>query len=319
MSRLRSRGSLATSLVAVLCLGLSAAGCGTEIASEDDTPPGSPGAAVEGRESVLAELDVGYGVIRFHELTSPDGTRSLAMSETAPAGLKTTPLDSLLRQGRLTSLEIFQAIAPDLPVPPAIANAHPFEAAALGRTSEAVRQARFDKNAPAAMSVASCESFVYQDPGDYDDWHHKLGRTSVSGSWWLNVGTAVDNWSYSTVGSVTLGVCNDSNVAISGRIAHDDTEDSTGWIYWGIVTVNPGYAWRWWNFSKSRFDCPPSPPDDFCFDYVPIRYGVWGSSSSGKPFHLRTAELGAETCTTSLDCPYNYACGLDGLCYFVPR
>ena len=300
---------LAVSSLSVLASG--AAGCDTENLSEFDATTN----AVEGNERILAEIDVDYGVIRFHELLAPDGTRSLAVSEMAPTTMTRTPLESLLNQGHFTALEVFKAVAPDLQVPPAIASAHPYETVALGRTDDSVVQARFDTSVPVQKSVASCESFVYQDPGTEGDWIHKQGKTNLWGSWWLYVAIAPGDTSYATASDVTLGVCNDSDVAISGRIAHDDTTDSTGWIYWGIATVNPGSSWRWWNFSKTSVILDPNcPPQNlFCYTMAPIRYGVWGNSPPGKAFHLRTAEEGPQQCNTSADCDSNDIC-LNGIC-----
>ena len=303
-------------LLAALCLGIGLAGCGAT-SPESEEADSSPRNGVEGKETVLAELNVGYGTIRFHELTAPDGTKQMAISEMAPATMKTTPLEAM-QEHELTALEAFKAIAPDRAVPAAIAEAHEAQALALGRSDTAVHTAFFDRGMRVEQTVAGCESFVYASPDVYSSWWTKLGRTNVSGDWWLNVGTVVDDYNYSTAGKVTLGVCNESNAPISARLAYDDREDSTGWIYWGIATLNPGSAWRWWNFSNTRYNCPNLPPGNICVHQVPISYGVWGNSLSGKYFHQRTATVGPKLCTTNSQCPSSYACN-GTYCYPVIR
>src|SRR5262245_37561879 len=100
MSLPRSRRSLAASLLSSLCLGVSMAACGPW----EEPPGGDMKDAVQAQDTILAEIDVGYGTVRFHEFTSPDGNKMMAIEEQAPATLNKTPLDAI-RQAPLTILE----------------------------------------------------------------------------------------------------------------------------------------------------------------------------------------------------------------------
>ncbi len=281
---------------------------GCDGSSQDDAAGGPSSGGVQASVASLATVDVGYGTIEFQQLTSPDGSVNLALSELAPGTLKTTPLDALLRGQRLTTMETFRAIAPDRTVPAAIASSHAAEAAALGRTNASIVAAAFDRNAPVEKSIASCESWVLQDTGLFSDWTKIQKANSVSGDKWLAVGNSAADWAFPTTARVTLGVCNESNVAITGRLAWDTEADAIGWIYGGFATLNPGIRWRWYNFTKSTPNCTGVPAGGLCVAQYAVRYGVNGVSAAGKLYHQRTAVEGPQACTTSANCPSFYRC-----------
>jgi hypothetical protein len=299
MSLFRSKYALVS-----LCLGLGVVACGP-VGDE----PGEQG-RVETQDSILAELKVGSETVRFHEFTAADGSRMLAIQELAPATLKTTPIEELQRGGPLTQLEIFQALAPDRQAPQALADAHTAEALAIGRSDTQVRHVPFERSAPSEQSVAFCEGWVFRDPDLYSDWTNRLGRTNVSGYSYLNVGRWVDDQGYATVAKVTLGSCNESNATIQEYLIWDDTEDSASWFQSPTYDVGVGVASAWWNFTYTRYNCPAGK---VCLHQVPMRYQVWGNSPSGKLYHLRTAELGPQLCTSNAQCAGGWSC-VSGVC-----
>ncbi len=306
-------GSLTLALLAPL--GAFSAGCST-------SPSTETGAPIEGEQAAvtsLATLNVGYGTIEFQKLTAPDGSFHIGMQEFAPNTAISTPVDSLLTGRRLTSLEVFRAIAPDQQAPTLITEMHPVEAGALGRSDATVLSVAFDRNAPVEKSAASCDAWALQDTNEFEDWDKVRKVNSVSGDKWLAVGNSVADWSFPTTARVTMGVCNESNVAIQGRIAWDTDADSVGWIYSGFSTINVGIRWRWWNFSKSTPNCANVPPGLICVSQFAVRYGVNGVSPAGKLYHQRSAVIGPEKCTTVADCPGSFYRCSAGICVPEPH
>jgi hypothetical protein len=111
----------------------------TEEAAPDSASMGGgePGTLVE--EHVLAELVVGEEQISFLQWGSAENAQlALKVSGAADQG---SVLDALYaREGELTLLEIFQALAPAGSIPPpAVAAAHADQVAALDRGNEGVR------------------------------------------------------------------------------------------------------------------------------------------------------------------------------------
>jgi hypothetical protein len=96
-----------------------------------------PGNVVEAQ--VLAELVVGEERISFLQLGSAaDAPLALRVTGSAERG---SVLDALYaREGELTQLEVFQALAPAGSIPPpAVAAAHADQVAALGRVDDEIR------------------------------------------------------------------------------------------------------------------------------------------------------------------------------------
>lgn len=305
-----------TSLLALAMLaplGAFSAGCDGQ--AQDTSAPTAGEQAIA---STLATVDVGYGIVEFQQLTAPDGSFTLGMSEKAPGTFKSTPIDALLNGRRLTTLEVFRAIAPNHTVPSIIAESHPGEAQALGRGDASVLSVAFDRNAPVQKSTAACDSYVLEDTGKFADWTKVLKVNSTSGDKWLAVGNSVADWSFWTTARVTLGVCNDSAVNIQARISWDTQADASGWLYGGFATLNPGWMWRWFNFTNSTPDCRNVPPGGICVNQYAVRYGVNGVSAAGRIFHQRTAVEGPQKCTTSAQCPSFYACS-GGICVPQPH
>lgn len=274
------------SLIAASMLG---AGCSENVESSVDDAVEQGITESGADEVVLASVDTGYGTLRFHELTDVDGSVSIAISEEIPNTYLTTPLDSIM-QGGYTTLEIFKALLPNDEVPESIQAAHAAEAADLKRGDDSVIVPTVDLNAPVEKSISSCAAWVWAPvPNDtcYTyAWVNGRQAHNLSGNHGLHVG---QYWAYATTAKVTLGICNDSNVNIRGRIGMDlGGDNSSAYTYWGWATVSPGSAWRWWNFKRTT---PAScPSGTICIGENPTRYRVDGESSSGKIYHLKTAE-----------------------------
>src|SRR6188768_117209 len=89
-------------LLALASIGVFGTACSAESTDAGDA---SNSSVVEAKETLLAEIDVGYGVVSFRDVVSPNGTHMISLSEQAPSNLKSTPLDQLLANyGRLTPL-----------------------------------------------------------------------------------------------------------------------------------------------------------------------------------------------------------------------
>jgi hypothetical protein len=268
-----------------LLLAAGMVGCG----GAGDTAPDTQNVTAA-QEKLLAQVDLGYGSVQFDEVTI-DGIKAYSVSETAPGNLESTPFQALVESGKYTSLEIFLAIAPGKEAPVELVAAQSSQALALGRNSDEVLVAKYDPNTPVKKSAASCEAWTLQLPtGGADGYYlQKVQRSnSVSGGNLLAVGNGPADWGNWTSASVALGICNESSSAVQGRLWYDLSTDSSGWIARSWATLNPGYMWRWWNFSyaTSGPDCSGTP---LCLPNAhPARYGVEGS---GALYDLRTAEI----------------------------
>ena len=275
-------------IVGVLVAGMMAAGCNENVESMAESAVAEGITESGAEESVLAEAETEFGTVRFHELTDVDGSVTVAVSEEIPANYESTPLDAIL-QGGYTTMEIFKALLPNEEVPDSISAIHAEQATELGRADDALNVPTVDWDAPVEKSIAFCASWVWAPVPNstcYNySWVNGRQAHNLSGNHGLHVG---QYWAYATTAKVTLGICNDSNVNIRGRIGMDLGGDtSSAYSYWGWATVKPGYAWRWWNFKRTRTDCSSG----LCIGEYPTRYRVDGESASGKIYHLKTAEL----------------------------
>jgi hypothetical protein len=251
------------------------------------------------KQQVLAEVELEHGKVTFHRLDTPDGYTRIAVSEQVSNRAGATPF-SRLATDELTHLELFRAIAPDEVPHPLLEALHAAEAEDLGRASLDVREASLDLDSPLEKwSPAECQNWVFEDPPDncgVRTWTNGRKADNVSGSVGLHVG---QYWSYATTKPVTLGICNDSDATIQGRVGIDYGGDSSSaYTYWGWATVTVGSAWRWYDFRQVH-TCT-SCSGDICSIthgcYRPSRYRVDGSSPSGKRYHLYTAEAHQPNC-----------------------
>jgi hypothetical protein len=123
---------------------------------------GEPATLVQ--ESVLAEIEVDDQRITFIQWGSgDDALLALKVRGSAERG---NALDELYaRQGELTLLEIFQALAPEGSVPPpALVAAHADQAQALGRADKGVRAIEKSVFNPPAGTSACAEALTFPPP-----------------------------------------------------------------------------------------------------------------------------------------------------------
>ena len=170
--------------------------------------------------------------------------------------------------------------------------------------------ASFDRNAAVEKTLANCQNYVFTDPGATGNW---VSQSSTQYSGGSNNKPVVSS-SYLSDEYVTIGICNESNVAISGRRCwrFTSTEAFTCQA-WNTTQVN--FMTRWWNY-QLRTTCPPGPGETFCDLPVIANHRVEGSSAAGKAYDLATARLGAQTCTTSAQCTGGQQCS-GGICQFI--
>lgn len=89
-------------------------------------------------EEVLAEIDVEGEVVTFLRL-GEGSDATLAMTTRGAIAYGSTLQGLIEREGALTFLETFQALAPDRVPPKALVQSHPIEAAAMNRDDDRVR------------------------------------------------------------------------------------------------------------------------------------------------------------------------------------
>lgn len=270
-----------------LAVGLLA-GCGG--ASSD--PAGGVGET--SNDKVLGSVDVGYGTATFHEVTLDDGSTMIGLSESVPSTYGQTPVQKMLTGH--TSLEAWKALLPDEPVPASLTASHATEAASLNRPNADVVAATFDKNAQIEMSASSCGALANGTvfaplAGDscYSyAWVNRRSSVATSGDRWFGV---IDNNGATTTANVTMGICNDSSVNVQGRIlVKQGNSASYTPVYAAWATVQPGYIWYWYNFSRVAYGpCSGSP---LCISSpLPSAYRVEGNSAAGSNYFLYTGVL----------------------------
>lgn len=286
-SHARALGVNAMALFAAMTV--AACGADTEL-------PVPPAEAVVATETLLATADTGYSKIRFHEITDAQGNGAIFMSEEAPNTYTRTPLEIAIHKG-YTNLELFTVLFPGQTAAPSLVASHPREALELGRPTADVVAVPFDKDAAIEKSLASCAAFVLEDVPDTActiyTWGNGRRIDNTSGNKALHVG---QTWSYATTKNVTMGVCNDSNVTIKGRIGVDlGGDSSSAYSFNGWANISAGTAWRWYNFASINTDVVCTEFNgDTCIAFstieFPSRYRVEGSSAAGKIYHVKTAE-----------------------------
>jgi hypothetical protein len=250
------------------------------------------------QEKVLASVDVGYGKVTFHEIRLEDGSTVIGASEETPASYRNTPYQRLASEGH-TSLEMWKALLPGAEAPESLIQAHPIEAAELKRPTDEVIAGVFDKNAQIEQSSSSCRTlannYVWKPVASdscYDyAWVNKRASVAQTGSHWFGV---IDNSGATTTANVTMGICNDSNVNITGRPVVKKADSSSYVPIWSSpATVQPGHIWYWYNFSRTSLStCSGTPPGQICLELpLPSAYRIEGSSPSGKEYYLYTGVL----------------------------
>jgi hypothetical protein len=243
------------------------------------------------RSEVLAQLKAGAAEVTFLSIEGPDGISQISMRETALNGSGSSPMQELVLEQGLTSLETFLALSPrGTSAPDAFSAAHTAEARALGRDDvDSVRQVKFEPTTLVQKSIASCDAWVFTTQnGGYTIFNqHRTNSTT-------GVDEEGTDW---TTRNVTVGACNESSTPMTaGRFWHiyDPTpegaaffEINSTWGTDGPFALKGLTNVRWYNWSvRTQETC-----SGLVCTSTPMMYRVQGSSASPNRYHLRSAEL----------------------------
>lgn len=291
---------LVVGCAALLAPAMGIGACGGEPNGEATGQGGSETAEGGAVDTVLASLDVGYGTVSFHEVTLDDGSVLISGTENIPASYRNTPYQRLLAEGH-TSLEMWKSLLPNQAPPASLQRAHAAEATVLKRPTSEVIPGLFDRTAQIEQSASSCRSLANStvwkpvaSDACYDyAWVNKRSSLAQTGDRWFGV---IDNAGATTDSNVTMGVCNDSDVDISGRVLVKKADSGSYVpIFSAWATITPGHMHYWYNFSRmSLSSCDDVPPGQLCLTLpLPSAYRVEGNSAAGAPYYLYTGVLSA--------------------------
>lgn len=238
---------------------------------------------------ILATVDVEYGTLEFYKTTSEDGTVNYGVSEYSSVYAASTPFTTTMANERHTLLEVFMGVAPDQEPPEELAAIHAAEAKQLGRETDAIEPAPFDRAAPVEKAAAGCVSHIWQSPAsNCYAWKNKLELTTTGGDW-LPVGDNSGDFDHRTGESVTMGVCNaTSTPTVAHFLFNNDPND--GYYHWRRDPVSLAAYQQvrdWWVTSSVWGpDCTGYP---VCFPNLhPAKYAV--THDPGANATLMTAE-----------------------------
>lgn len=156
------------------CLALAGCADSNELLQQDDTDElearnDTPLASEDAELLELSHLELGGSDVYFLRV---DGQDEILLREDTPVDGGVGPLAQLLATEQLTSLEAHLALAPEAPVPEAIAEAQAAEAQRLGRATADVREISFAPS-PALwekITRAECERDVLTPLRGYGEW-----------------------------------------------------------------------------------------------------------------------------------------------------
>jgi hypothetical protein len=143
-----------------------------------------------------------------------------------------TPMQQLWAR-KLTSLEVFKALAPEREPPRALEAAHAPEAQALGRTSTEVLVVEFDhhRSVQKAVTPTQC-NVMFSNPynGNFGPWVNQVHRNNLTGMQSQCGGNdCLDGVIYPDR-VVLLGICNSSNSSLPYRV-YARPDGATSWTY----------------------------------------------------------------------------------------
>jgi len=186
----------------------------------------------------------GAGVtLTFYSLPGPNGRPGIGMTERGSAYAKTSPIPGLVAQ-KLTSQEIYLALAPEgATAPGPLVEAQADQAAMLDRSAD-LRHVTIDRNAVVEKNLASCESGLEQPWNQSGSWH-----LWSAGLYTQGVETDMRAAGVGVHLPVMLGACDES---IPELLLYWNGEEmwSGGGIWEDEETITPGYYyvyyWQWW-------------------------------------------------------------------------
>jgi hypothetical protein len=237
-------------------------------------------------QEVVASADVGYGTVYFYDVDNGDGTRTIAIGQSAPIAYGATPLNDVMAQH--TNLEVFLALVPDQEAPQSYVDAHANQAKALGRETDEILEVHFDPNAAVEKVSATCRNWITPATQGCFDYTYS-GIKELNNAY----GTSAQNVTLSaTTNRTTSGICNDGTGNVKGRLryslAGQGSYNSPGWT----PDVGPGGGWIWFGAYVSG-TCTPTPPNTICLPpNLNVNWRVEGksnSTSTANTYDLRAA------------------------------
>lgn len=283
------------SLFGLLALG-PLAGC-----AGDGSPPEASERVESRSDGIIASVDVGYGTVTFHEFREEDGTVAIAIGQLTPNTYGWTPLHDTAAKS--TNLEIFLALVPDQDPPQSYVDAHPGQAAELGRETDAILDAAFDADAPVEKTSQQCKNWI--TPVERGCYTYTYINTKELNN---QYGTSPKHLALTpTSRNTTSGICNDGSANVQGRLrwAPGTTTNfnNPGWT----PNVPPGEGWVWFGAYVSG-TCT-APPGQICIP--PNQYVTWRiegksmTSSSSNTYDLRGASIYSEALIPKPGCWVN--------------
>lgn len=238
------------------CLGVtvaSASSCSGPVEGRSDVFHGE--STEQAGPTAVADVAVADAKVTFYVRTQ-NGHTDVGMLESGSAYAKNTIVAPLLAQ-RLTTQEIFLALAPaGSVVPPALVAAQAEEAAAFGRSAD-VRRVVIDPTALIEKSLTSCENAILgtTPPGGSEfAWAaFEAGNFDNSGSAWTyqyptyNQQNCSASSNYTTDWAI-MGGCNESSTTVN-FMAIEGWNCYNGYNYIngsGGTTLSNGYYAYWY-------------------------------------------------------------------------
>ena len=206
--------------VGAVALVASVGACSSESGGPEEAA--ASGHAVEVKEVAVATL--GDARVAFLQVV---GEADITIEEQASIYAVTTPMQQLWGRG-LTTLELFQALAPEQTAPEELVAAHAREAQLL-RRDETIRHVSLDMAPLVEKSVTPAQcSVMFNNPynSNYQPWVNQASYDNKTGGFTVCGGSSCQN-SYNYPDEVILlGICNsDSTRVLPYRIHYKASTD----------------------------------------------------------------------------------------------
>jgi len=177
----------------------------------------------------IATVDIAGARVVFSRAGQQD---HIDIHEEASIYAVETPMQQLWAR-KLTSLEIFKALAPEQTPPPALEAAHAREAQALGRTGTEVVLVEFDNHRAVqkAVTPAQCD-IMFRDPytSNFGPWVNRVYRDNLTGIQSQCGGNSCTDGVVYPDRVVVLGICNSSNSLLPYRV-YTRSDGAPSWTY----------------------------------------------------------------------------------------
>jgi hypothetical protein len=219
--------------------------------TENDSSPDQPVRVTQ--EEVLAVVEAGGETYTFFLLGEGEDA-ALGMSVQGTGGSGSSFQGLLDREGDLTLLEIFNAIAPDREAPEALLQSHPIETAAMNRGDARVRS--IEKAVP-PPGVDVCSNVIFFPPSL--TWTNiRIGVAGSGGNAYACVTNSASSGlasgqpssstcTFTSTLRMMAGICNLSTTAM---LTYSGSGSATTWVTSSNQTL-PGGEYVRYNFAAS--------------------------------------------------------------------